>query len=398
MNESKVLRDPVHGYIHIDDPIIWDLLSCREVQRLRRIHQLGGAFMVYHGAEHSRFSHSVGVYEIARRMVSEVKGLKENITEQERIALLCAGLLHDIGHGPFSHFFETLSETDHEKMGCGLILYEYSDVNQILDKYDSDLKNQIVDILCHRHPNPVLNMIISSQLDADRMDYLLRDARYTGTQYGNYDLERILRTMRIRSRTLCIKESGKHAVEDYLMSRYQMFSQVYLHPDASSFELLISIFFERYREIRKDNPIQVFEPLFEGMTYEDFIRMDDYSFYYGFSQAQDSQDSVLRDLAARILNRKLFGWIENPTAEQIEKIKAKLKEAGLDERYYFKGQEEITEDYPYAEEHVPAVMVESKGSLQPLSAVSDAAKALLLMEDQKVHRVYFPKEIGMEYD
>lgn len=398
MNECKVLRDPVHGYIHIDDQVIWDLLKCREVQRMRRIHQLGGVFQVYHGAEHSRFSHSLGVYEIARRMVEEVEGLKENVSEEERIALLCAALLHDLGHGPFSHFFENLSGIDHEQMGCDLILDENSDVNRTLDSCSPNLKHQVVDILCHRHENPILNTMISSQLDADRMDYLLRDACFTGTKYGNYDLERILRTMRVKDNVLCIKESGKHAVEDYLMSRYQMFGQIYLHPDASSFELLISIFFQRYKEIRKENPIEVFEPLFTGLTLKDFSRMDDYTFYYGFSQAQDSKDPILQDLACRILYRGLFGWIEKPSQQQIDDIKKRLQDAGLDENYYFAGQEAVTEYYPYAEEHVPPVMVERKGTLQPLSVVSEVAKALLSVEHQRVHRIYFPKEIGAEYN
>ena len=104
-SETKVLRDPIHGYIHVDDQVIWDCINTREFQRLHRIHQLGGDFQVYHTAEHSRFSHSLGVYEIARRMISEVRSLKEALKEEEKIQVLCAALLHDLGHGPFSHFF-----------------------------------------------------------------------------------------------------------------------------------------------------------------------------------------------------------------------------------------------------------------------------------------------------
>ena len=117
-NETKVLRDPVHGYIHVKYQVIWDCINAKEFQRLHRIHQLGGDFQIYHTAEHSRFSHSLGVYEITRRMCEEVDSIAATLSEYEKIQVLCAALLHDLGHGPFSHFFETLYKKHHEQMTC----------------------------------------------------------------------------------------------------------------------------------------------------------------------------------------------------------------------------------------------------------------------------------------
>ena len=223
--ELKVMRDPVHGYIHVRYQVIWDLINAPEFQRLRRIHQLGGTFQVYHGAEHSRFSHSVGVYEVARLMLEWVEGL-QTLSEFEQVAVLCAALLHDIGHGPYSHSFESVSLTNHEEFTDRIIL-EDTHIHRILKEADPKLPNFVADIIAHRSENKLLTQMISSQLDADRMDYLLRDSYFTGVSYGEFDLYRILRTLRVVDGKLAVKESGIHAVEDYIMARYQMYWQVY---------------------------------------------------------------------------------------------------------------------------------------------------------------------------
>lgn len=207
--EKKVMRDPIHGYIHVEDKIIWDCINAKEMQRLRRIHQLGGDFQIYHTAEHSRFSHSLGVYEIVRRMVNEIEELRVRLSDYEKLTVMAAGLLHDIGHGPFSHAFESVSLLSHEEYTCKIIT-ENSEIHRILERCDVSLSKDVVDIIKGRHRNELLNQIVSGQLDADRMDYLLRDAYFTGTSYGNFDLERIIRTMRIVDERITVKESGIH--------------------------------------------------------------------------------------------------------------------------------------------------------------------------------------------
>lgn len=217
LNEVKVLRDPIHGYIHVDLKVIWDCINSREVQRLKRIRQLGGAFQVYHTAEHSRFAHSLGVYEIARRMVEEIRDLRETLSEEEKITVMAAGLLHDLGHGPFSHAFESVTIAKHEEMTRRIILEE-TEVHRALVRCSPSLPEKVAAVIDHTHPNKILVQMISGQLDADRMDYLLRDAYFTGTKYGEFDLERILRTIRVRDHKMVVKESGMHSVEDYIMA------------------------------------------------------------------------------------------------------------------------------------------------------------------------------------
>ena len=394
-NEVKVLRDPIHGYIHIEYQVIWDCLNTKEFQRLHRIHQLGGDFQVYHTAEHSRFAHSLGVYEIARRMVTENESIASALSEFEKIQILCAALLHDIGHGPFSHLFEKISHTPHEEMSVEIIVNENSEVHQALVACDSRLPHLIADILHHEHEKELLNQIISSQLDADRMDYLLRDAYCTGTSYGNFDLERILRTLRVHADCLCIKESGMHSVEDYIMARYHMYWQVYLHPDAKSYEILIQKFFKRYEEIRNQEINPIFEPLYkEEMDLDDFFLLDEYRLMVGIQESLQSKDSILKDFAQRILNRKLFEWIEQPDKKEEEMILEKLKANGWNPDYYFYESYSKSQAYlPYKEEEESSIIwvLDLKNNLFPLSEQSEIVKALLKMETKAKKRIYFAK-------
>ncbi|MFR9254665.1 MAG: HD domain-containing protein [Merdibacter sp.] len=251
--EVKVMRDPIHGYIHVHYKVIWDCINAREFHRLRRIHQLGGDFQVYHTAEHTRFSHSLGVYEIVRRMVEEIEELSRSLSEYEKCAAMLAGLLHDLGHGPFSHAFEAVSDCHHEQF-TQRILLEDSEIHRILSAADVRLPQDVADIIGYRYKNDLLNQLVSGQLDADRMDYLLRDAYFTGTSYGTFDMERILRTIRIQDAHLAVKESGIHSVEDYIMARYHMYWQVYLHPVARSYEIMIALLFERMKTLWKQKP------------------------------------------------------------------------------------------------------------------------------------------------
>lgn len=394
-DETKVLRDPIHGYIHVNDQVIWECINAREFQRLHRIHQLGGDFQVYHTAEHSRFSHSLGVYEITRRMISEVQSLSQALSEEEKIEVLCAALLHDLGHGPFSHFFETITQIPHEQMTTSLILDPATEVHQALVKVDSQLPNHVAGIIDHTHPKTILSQIISSQLDADRMDFLLRDAYETGTSYGTFDLERVLRTLRVHEGKLCVKESGMHSIEDYIMARYHMYWQVYLHPDAKSYENLIRIFFVHY--LKQDQvSIPIFEPLKQKrLSNEDFILMDEYRLMVGFQEALRCADPVLKDLACRILDRHLFGWIEDPELQQEQEIKDKLQDLGLDPSIYT--VEEISQSKAYlpyqeSDENTTIWILSSKSTLEPLSSCSEIVKALLKMPNTTKKRFYFAKE------
>ena len=395
-NEVKVMRDPVHGYIHVEYQVIWDCINAREFQRLRRIHQLGGTYMVYHTAEHSRFAHSLGVYEITRRMVNEVSGLKE-LSEEDKVTVMCAALLHDVGHGPFSHAFEAITPTSHETYTRRIIL-EDTQIHRILSNVSNDFPNKVASIIDYSHPNDLLNQIVSGQLDADRMDYLLRDAYFTGTSYGNFDLERILRTMRVKESKIVMKESGIHTVEDYIMARYHMYWQVYFHPVTRSYEAILHSIFKRLKDLYERDPfkldhIRMFQPFLKQQdTVEDHFKMDESAALYGFTLLSESDDPIAADLARRLLNRDLFQYETISDESDLERIKKRVLQLGYDPEYYVIHDEAKQRPYqPYksGEGHNIWILKED-GEIKELSVVSDIVSAIVhgkLKEDKKA---FFP--------
>jgi len=259
LNEEKVFKDPVHRYIHVRDRVIWDLIGTPEFQRLRRVKQLGTSYLTFHGAEHSRFNHSLGVYEIVRRIIENFKD-RPHWNDEERLLCLSAALLHDLGHGPFSHSFEKVFKLDHEDFTRKIILGNTS-VNHVLSRVDKGFPQKVADVINKTYENKLVVSLISSQIDADRMDYLQRDAYFTGVSYGHFDMERILRVMRPIEDQVVVKESGMHAVEDYIMSRYQMYWQVYFHPVTRSAEVILTKILHRAKELYESDYTFSLEPV-----------------------------------------------------------------------------------------------------------------------------------------
>ena len=399
--EVKVMRDPIHGYIHVYYKVIWDCINAREFQRLRRIHQLGGDFQVYHTAEHTRFSHSLGVYEIVRRMVEEIEELSRSLSEYEKCAAMLAGLLHDLGHGPFSHAFEAVSDCHHEQF-TQRILLEDSEIHRILSAADVRLPQDVADIIGYRYKNDLLNQLVSGQLDADRMDYLLRDAYFTGTSYGTFDMERILRTIRIQDAHLAVKESGIHSVEDYIMARYHMYWQVYLHPVARSYEIMIALLFERMKTLWKQKPsffagLEMFTPFLSGerVAIEALFRLDEAAALYGFALLTQRSDPILRDLAARVLDRRLFAYTQEE-ADTYAKICPIAKANGYDPQYYVHRDHVTQKPYsPYKGRQGTHVIwiVDEQGTLSELSEKSAIVSALVDAKVKEQHLVYYPAEL-----
>lgn len=397
--EVKVMRDPIHEYIHVDKKVIWDCINSPEFQRLRRIHQLGPAMYVYHSAEHSRFSHSLGVYEITRRMIEEVIP-KENLSEFDRMSVMCAALLHDLGHGPFSHSFEQLSRVSHEEFTVAIIGSD-SEIFNILSKAHRDLPQAVIDIIMYEYKNPLLTQIISSQLDADRMDYLLRDAYFSGTSYGKFDLERLLRTMRVVDNKLVIKRSGVHTVEDYIMARYHMYWQVYYHPVSRSVEALLYGFFKRLKYLYHEEAdslegLEIMIPFLKGqyVSNQEFFMMDEASFLHILKLAMKHPDSILSDFADRIINRKLFEYVDVKSEAQVELIKQKIQAKGYDTDYYlyFENLSQIPY-YPYAIKEKSLIwIVDEDNNLMELSAASNIVRAITIGKEKEENKLFFPKE------
>ena len=400
LDETKVLKDPVHSYIHIHYEVIWNCLDSKEFQRLRRIRQLGGDFQVYPTAEHSRFSHSLGVYEIVRRMVTEVKSLCVELTEYEKVCVMLAGLLHDVGHGPFSHAFEHITNHSHEEYTAKIILGN-TELNAILRAVSEKLPQDIVSIIQHTHENDILNQIVSGQLDADRMDYLLRDSYFTATSYGQFDLERILRTMRVRKtaegrKVIVVKYTGIHSVEDYIMARYQMYWQVYYHPVARSYEAVFIQLFNRLKDIFKVDKdyfedMKVLIPFLEKseVSVDEYFKLDENSLLYCCALIQDKEDKIAADLARRLQNRKLFEYVDY-NEENLAQIKNMLKESGLDERYYLRI--ENIEASVYSPYKGRKILIEKlNGDIVALEKASTIVESITKGQTKKEGTIFFPK-------
>ncbi len=315
LNEIKVFRDPIYGYVKVYDKLIWELIATTEFQRLRRIRQLGGAYMVFHTAEHSRFSHSLGVYELARQMVYANKTITVALKDEEKLLALCSALLHDIGHGPFSHAFESVFDFHHEDVTVEIIKGD-TEINKVLSSYDETFPDKIASIIQKKYPNQILVNIISGGLDADRLDYLERDSYFTGAKYGTIDLQRILRTLKVHDNQLVVKESSLHTIEDFLLSRYHMFLQIYLHPTVRSFELILANIFKRINYLIKDNyifktDISLFKKLFEkDFILNDYLMLDDYSVLSIIKLLCNEKDSIISRLSYSFVNRKLFKYFD----------------------------------------------------------------------------------------
>ncbi|NLW15387.1 MAG: HD domain-containing protein [Erysipelothrix sp.] len=402
-NERKVMRDPVHGYINVDYQAIWDLIGTAEFQRLRRIHQLGGTLQVYHTAEHSRFGHSLGVYEIVRLMIENIKNLKDTLSEYEQVAVLCAGLLHDLGHGPFSHSFESVTSVNHELMTRRIIL-EDTEVHSVLKSVHPSLPQDVADIIAHEHKNPLLAQMISSQMDADRMDYLLRDSYFTGVSYGEFDLFRILRTLRIVDNTIAVKESGIHAVEDYIMARYQMYWQVYLHPVSRSYDAILLSIFKRIKDLMVTHPEIVSEapaflPIFEDeeISIKDYLYLDEPTCLAGFKVFMNSKDDILRDLTRRLLNRDLFAYKDIKEEKDFTDIEAKVEASTFDTAYYVQ-EDHLTQTLysPYKAHDNASVWILKDNSLVELSKASIIVRGFVKGDKKQDRKVFYPKEIEQQ--
>lgn len=378
LQHTKDFRDPIHNYIEVDYKIILDCIDTADFQRLRRIHQLGGVFEVYHTAEHSRFSHSLGVYQIIKTMIEKVRGLKEALSPYDEVAILLAALLHDIGHGPFSHVFELVGNISHEEY-TQRILLEDTEINKILSMADINLPQAVCDIINGEYKNKLCCNLISSQLDADRMDYLLRDSYFTGTAYGTFDIERILKTCFVRDGKFIVKESGIHAVEDYIMARYYMYWQVYYHESSRSYEIMLIKLIERIEDLLKENNEEVhkyhmFTALFvnEKINIHDYLDLDETVAGYGIYMMQKSSDAVLKDLSMRLMNRRLF---KHSSEDMREEIEESLKKHGKFRKYYF--FEEVNSKVPYEPEYVPILIEDKNNELKELSTCSDIISALV---------------------
>ena len=411
---EKVFRDPIHGTIIVDNQIILDLIDTPEFQRLRRIKQLGTSSMTFHGAEHSRFGHCLGVYEITRRICNlfqrnyPQQAPQDGLwNDQERPVALCAALLHDLGHGPYSHTFEHIFHTDHEQITRRIITSESTNINRILRRVGNDFPQKVASVIDHTYQNPQVVQMISSQVDADRMDYLQRDSYYTGTNYGKFDLDRVLHMMRPVKGGIAFEINGMHAVEDYILSRLQMYLQVYFHPVSRSMEVIVDHLLMRAKWLYQ-HPSQyqpefmprLLMPFFNGhYDLNDYLTLDDGVLTTYFIHWMNSSDKILSDLAQRFINRRPFksAVYDQQTRFMLPKLRELITTAGFDVDYYtaVDSSYKLPYDTYNPQDSKPQTQIEliyPNGELTELSQVSTLVASVSGREAGD-RRFFFPREM-----
>lgn len=349
---GRTYHDPLHGAILLDgrDPIeamLIQLIDTPAFQRLRRIRQLGPASLTFHGAEASRFTHSLGVMAVARRAFDR---LAERFPQLQpyRATVLCAALLHDVGHGPFSHTCEEIFGCHHEHW-TERILRESLPIRTRLDAFDPNLLPQIEQVYHKRHPVACVWQLVSSQLDCDRLDYLMRDSYFTGASYGKLDLDRIILAMGFDpvSQQLTVARKGMTSVEHYLIVRYFMYAQVYNHHKNIAATWVLEHAFQRARELLLKGDLWADETVTawlqqncDNLPLQQYLNADDGVFTYHLQRWQQHTDPVLSDLCRRFVDRDLFKAVDvtaEPFEQQqilLEGVQQQLADQGIDYRYY----------------------------------------------------------------
>lgn len=400
--EEKVMKDPIHDWIYVIDPVIWSLINTRAFQRLRRIRQLGTSSFVFHGSEHSRFTHSLGTYETMRKVLSHFLR-NHGWPDDERIhkLSLCAALLHDIGHGPFSHAFEGAFQTHHENWTRRIIL-EDEEVNGILRQVDEQFPHDVASVIGKEDKFPLLVRLISSQLDVDRMDYLLRDALHTGVIYGNYELERLIRVMRPYGDDVVVKSSGIHTVEQYVLARYFMYTQVYLHHKTIGSDLLLRKVMLRAKTLYRQERLVFYPaeliPFFarteSDIRVEEYLRLDESIMIYSFHQWLQEEDPILSDLASRFLNRRLYASIvcDQLSEQTLVSLRNVFLARGLDPDYYLIYEEIATAGFLYKE---GIRVLDEQGNLREIHEISNLIRSII---PEIKYRLYYPKDILQEQE
>jgi len=417
---EKIYRDSVHNIIRLKTgdaagKLLARLIDTTEFQRLRRIKQLGLAHFAYQAAEHSRFTHSLGALHLATRTLDKLQS-KYRISNETQIAVRCAALLHDIGHGAFSHVIETILNFHHEQFTIEAVLSDETEVGRVLQKFSADLPENIAAIIRGDFRPMALAQLVSSQLDVDRMDYLLRDSLMTGAKYGIYDVEWIIKSLEIDEENdrLYVAARGIYAVEDYLQARYYMFRQVYFHRTLRSAEAILKSLLRRALELFQTGKFvwfaggTPFEKILSGekLSLLEHLALDDSDVMFHIKQWQRSDDAILSDLSKRFLNRRLFKIfdLDMPEPERqefLEAAKKSVARAGFDTNYYF--IEDSAGDVPYyfytkeRSEPKNLIYVEEGFSHPQIKEISEVSAAVRgLQKGFQIHRVCFPPEVKPE--
>ena len=383
MQFRKIINDPVYGFITIDDPLIFEIISHPYYQRLRRIKQMALAYMVYPGAVHTRLHHSLGAYHLMTLALAELSSKGIDITEEEKTSAKIAILLHDIGHGPFSHALEhvLIEHMHHEELSLMLM--------KKLDKEFNGALKMAIDIFTHRYPKKFLHQLVSGQLDVDRMDYLTRDSFFTGVSEGVIGYDRIIKMLTVHEGELMVEEKAIYSIEKFLVARRLMYWQVYLHKTVLSAEMMLVRILERVKELwqRGDQSVLTNGPLtlflrgsVSGNMEENmelFTLLDDTDVVASLKHWSGNEDTLLAFLCRSVLNRKLLKvkLQAEPISEALllEKKRVSAEKAGVninDSGYLAFTGEAVNRLYNPYDEHINILFKD--GSVRNISEVDNA--------------------------
>jgi HD superfamily phosphohydrolase len=401
----KIFNDPIYGFITIPNPLIFDLIAHPYFQRLRRISQMGLSYLVYPGAHHTRFHHALGSMHLMQKAIQVLRFKGVEITYEEENGLYCAILLHDIGHGPFSHAMEhsIVESTDHEYISLQFM--------QSLNKTFNGSLTLAISIFRGEYEKGFLNQLVSSQLDMDRLDYLKRDSFFSGVTEGVISYDRIIKMLDVVDDKLVIEEKGIYSIEKFLIARRLMYWQVYMHKTVVSAELILSKILKRAKELA-DKKVDLFAtPALKFFLYNktnnDFLNSD--KAFNFFSQLDDSdlmssiktwtnnEDIILRNLSNSLINRHLHKIIiqKEPIDNNIiSKLKSKVKQAyniNDDELNYFVFTGILTNNaYSAVDDRIN--ILSKTGDLTDISEASDMLNISVLSKIVKKYYLCFPKE------
>ena len=405
--KNKIINDPIYGFITVKDPLIYELIDHPYFQRLRRISQLGLTYLVYPGAYHTRFHHAIGAMHLMGRAIYTLRQKGHEITPEEERGVLIAILLHDVGHGPFSHALEhtLIPGVSHEALSL-----------KIMEELDQEFDGALtlaIDIFTNNHPKAFLHQLISSQLDMDRLDYLRRDSFYSGVTEGSVNSERLLTMLNVKDDQLVVDSKGIYSVEKFLVARRLMYWQVYMHKTVLSAEFMLVNILKRAKylanqgvELTGTQALKHF--LHADYTWNDFeenpailkkfLELDDFDVMSGIKDWANHNDLILSDLSGRIINRNLLKIRLQETPFE-EEMAEKMAE-GIRNQYGFTHGEERymlivdkVKNHAYNNKKGHINLLYKDGHTSDISTAADQMTINALSEPVERHFICFPREL-----
>jgi len=405
--KNKIINDPIYGFITVKDPLIYKLIDHPYFQRLRRISQLGLTYLVYPGAYHTRFHHAIGAMHLMGRAIYTLRQKGHDITTEEEQGVLVAILLHDIGHGPFSHALEhtLIPGVSHEALSLKIM-------EELNSEFDGSL-TLAIDIFTNKYPKTFLHQLISSQLDMDRLDYLRRDSFYTGVTEGSVNSERLLTMLNVCDDQLVVDSKGIYSVEKFLVARRLMYWQVYMHKTVLSAEFMLVNILKRAKYLATQGielPGTIALKHFLNADYswsdfeinpqvlQKFLLLDDFDVMSAIKDWASHSDAILSDLSTRITHRKLLKirLQETPFDQGL----SQRMEEGIKEQYGFENGEEKymliidkVKHHAYNSKKGHINLLYKDGRTSDISEAADQMTIKALSEPVERHFICFPREL-----